>query len=722
MGCLHWKVWRKGLLLLLSGLLCGVSPQVMADDVLEMPLESLEQLPVSVDSPFEETVIDAAAPVSVLHPDDWEKRSASNLDQALEEVPSVATYYTLGGAQAVAVRGYATDLSARGIASLLDGVPIDNYSYATADYDTPYFPLSLFSSVEMVRGPGSTLYGSDAFHGVIDMHTYDADNTPHDVTVAAGSQQQGELSWLGSTGGDGPWRANAGLALNHQGDADLAYNYTDPTTGAAGQGTRNEALRDGAAFLHLETGNAANSLWQASFYGDDLQDRSYPGIGTQFFQPLQGAAAVHSLSFSGAADTMGQNSDFWMGQLVNQRALGHGLELETRLYQWRGEQTWILDQQDLPQTLAVNTPGGPVDVPCSTSVGEAGASPLFCPHTVYQGTEDERSGLHLLLKGDSDPLRTQWALGMGRDWLKVLDASILREPVAGGAPYLEETAPFSGVARHIDYALLQARTDLWKDKLSAVYGVRLDDYSDVGQSSSPRAGLVFTPLRNWAAKLLYSHAFRAPSAAEQYGSGPGSLQEANPDIRPETLATTELVLQHQGDRENTELTFFHNHWQNAIELNPVSAGVDQYQNTGNNRAKGIELTQRLALGPWSIEANASYITSINENSGQYYSAFPNYLVNAGVGRELPQGWSLWLNERAMIDMTETDAIGNSTPLDAPNYYRTDLHLERKLARYRVSLDVRNIFDRHNIEPAVFNAEGGLPDELRGFRVTVELPY
>ena len=93
-----------------------------------------------------------------------------------------------------------------------------------------------------------------------------------------------------------------------------------------------------------------------------------------------------------------------------------------------------------------------------------------------------------------------------------------------------------------------------------------------------------------------------------------------------------------------------------------------------------------------------------------------------MGRELPQGWSLWLNERAMIDMTETDAIGNSTPLDAPNYYRTDLHLERKLARYRVSLDVRNIFDRHNIEPAVFNAEGGLPDELRGFRVTVELPY
>ena len=695
-------------------------PGARAADVLEMPLESLLQLPVSVDSPFRETIIDAAAPVSVLHPEDWQKRSASNLDQALESVPSVASYYTLGGSQAVAVRGYATDLSARGIASLLDGVPIDNYSYATGVYDTPYFPLSLFSSVEMVRGPGSTLYGSDAFHGVIDMHTWDVANSPRQITLAVGSQQQGEASWVGRTEGTGSWRSSAGLALNHQGDADLGYTYTDPASGAQSRGVRDEKLRDGAAFLHLETGHADTSLWRISLYGDDFQDRSYPGIGTQFFQKLKGAAVAQSLSFAGNQDDMGQNSDFGMGQILNQRKLGHGLELESRLFLWRGEQTWILDQQGLPQTLTVLTPGGPLTLPCRSNVSQTGVSPLFCPHVAYQGTQDQRSGLHVLLKGTA--LQTQWALGLGRDWLKVLDASLVRESASGGTPYVQSTAPFAGVARHIDYALVQARTELWKDRLSAVYGVRLDDYSDLGQTSSPRAGLVYTPLPNWAAKLLYSHAFRAPSAAEQYGSGPGSLQAANPDIRPETLASSELVLQHQGEQQNTELTFFRNHWKDAIQLTPTGFGVDQYQNVGNNRAKGVELSQRLACGPWTVEANGSSVSSINENNGLYYSAFPSYIVNLGVGRSLAQGWSFWLNERAMLDLTRTDAIGNMQPLDAPNYYRMDLHVERRLDRYSMSLDVRNLLDRRNVDPSVFNAEGGLPGEPRGARVTIEVPY
>jgi iron complex outermembrane receptor protein len=706
---LHW--------LGLAGVL-GLVPCAGAADVLDLPLESLMRLPVSVDSPFQETVFDAAATVAVLRPADWQKRSANTLGQALEQVPAVASYETLGGAHALMVRGYANELSVRGIATQLDGVPLDNYSYATAAYDLPFFPLGLLGSVEMVRGPGSTLYGSDAFHGVLDLHTWLPEDGQRTLALQGGSHQLAGLTGLVANGGP-VWSASAGAALSHRGNLDNPYTFTDPASGAQREGERDNNLRDGAGMLHLETGSAQTSLWRISLYGDNYHARGFSGVGTQFYQPLQGSIQSASLNFSGAHDLIGQDSSFAQGQILNQRALGDGLELEVRVFRWQSSQTWILDNQDLPQTLT--TAGGTV-LPCRTAVAQPGASPLYCPNTLFQSVTNERSGIHVLLKDAVSLDRTQWAVGVGRDWLKVLDATVIRAPFNGAPDYVNAVSPFSGAARHVDYVLAQGRTSLLANRLAAVYGLRWDDYSDVGSSSSPRLGLIWTPRPNWAGKLLYSHAFRAPSAGELYGAGAGSLQKGNPDLKAETLDTLELVLQHQGEGKSTELVLFGNRWNNAIELNPAGLGQNQYQNSGRNRARGVELSRQARLLGWTFEGNVSWVSSLNQDTHAYYTAFPRYIANLGVGHPLPRNWSLWLNERAMLDMTATDMIGSATPVRAPNFYRTDLHLEQQRPHCRLSVDVRNLFDHHNVVPALFNAEGGIPDEPRSLVLGVEVPY
>lgn len=685
-------------------------------DLFEMPLESLMEVRVSVASPYEETVFNAAASVAVLQPEDWERRAAQTLGEALEQVPAVSTYTSLGGARMFAVRGYATELSARGIATLLDGVPLNNYSYATSAYDLPFIPLDLLGRIEMIRGPGSTLYGSDAFHGVLDIHTRSLSDASRHLAARAGSHEDGSLSLIGNTATK-TIRIDGGLALTHQGDRDLTYTYTDAFTGQAGTGVRDNHEHDASGFLHVESGESPSDfgLWRLSLYGNRYDSRGFPAIGTQFYQPLQNSFQLASLSLSGAHDVMGQESDFWQAQLLHQRELTHSLELEIKAFQWESDQTWIANLQDYPDSL---TTLGNVVLPCRTSPGQTGVSPLYCPHTLSQGTADRRRGLEALLRPQNALFgNTRWAVGFGRNWLTITDAFVRRQP--DNAPlYVETQSPYKGASRHIDHALLHVRSDFHDGKFAAVYGLRWDGYSDVGSATSPRLGLIWAHSKNWTGKLLYSHAFRAPSAAEQYGGGTGSNQLPNPDIKAETIDTLEMIWQYKSQQQATELVLFSSHWKDGIVLGPVGLGENQYQNTGRNNAQGVELSHHHQWGAWRLEGNAAYVTSRNKTSESEYNAFPTWTLNLGLGYRFLTDWEAWLNERALLDRTRTDSLGMTRAKAAPDHFRTDFHVNWKPRNYQLNFDIRNLFDRKNIAPAMYNAEGGLPDERLSVHVGV----
>lgn len=724
-----WRWRRAAALGVLAGFwLCPAwaTAAAKSSELLELPLESLMGLTVSVASPFRENVMAAASSVAVLRPEDWQRRGARSLEEALDQVPAVVSYGSLGGARMTAIRGYATELSSRGIATLLDGVPLNNFSYATANYDTPFYPLSLFNRVEMIRGPGSTLYGSDAFHGVVALTSWDPSASANSAQLSAGSQDDGVAALHINARRDSDWRVNAGIAATHHGDRDLSYTYTnpDPDSNNTATGVRDNHEHDVAGFLHLGIGAPAlsNGLWRLSFYGDRYRARGFPGLGTQFYQPLQQLFHLASLSLAQDRETSGQESGFWLVQLLHQRPLRAGLELELRSFQWQSDQTWEFDLTRHPDVLVLK--GLNIPLRCRQSPDPPSfppASPLFCGHIVHQGAADRRQGVHALLKRDEDDGATQWALGAGRDWLKVLESKGNRI-APDGTVYLDIVGIPKNAARHIDHLLFQGRTALPGGRWSVVYGVRWDDYTDVGSATSPRLGLIYQPQAAWAMKALYSHAFRAPSAVEQKGTAAGGQQLPNPNIRPETIDSVELVGQHQTEGQETELVVFQSRWQDGIVLAPLGPGINQYQNTGSNRAHGVELAHRQELGPWRLEANAAYVRSKNEQSQLAYGAFPRYTLNLGVGRRLTWQWELWVNERALLDLTQTDALGNQAALPASDFYRTDLHLSRQFSAGRLWGDVRNLTDRHNTVPALYNAEGGLPDERRSWRLGAELTF
>ena len=684
-----------------------------ARTVYDLPLEALVH--VTVASPLEGDSAGTAASVSVLEPEDWQSHAARTLDEALEQIPSVATFSSLDSARMISVRGYANEISVRGLATLLDGVPLNNYSYATSFYDLPFVPLDLLQRVEMIRGPGSTLYGSDAFHGVLSLSTVSDDMPSARAVAAAGSPGDG-VTGVSLRATEDDLEVQGGAVVTRQADRDLTYDYHDPVTGQTARGERGNAFTDRSAVLNLSAGHgdSPTGRWSLGLYGNDYRSRQFPGVGTQFYPPIGAKFPLQSLSLAADHDLAGQDSHFAMARLGYESRLADNLELKLLGYHWQAEQTWIFDFSALPTGL--RSAGG-ATVACRTAITQTGVLPTFCPHIMSQGTGDTRDGLQAsLVWRPADA--TQWVVGAGQDRLTV-DRAFVRRIGLDGTVYLDTLTPFNDVSRRVSYAWLHARTDWLDGRLSALYGVRRDDYSDTGAATSPRVGLIWRATPVWTGKLVYNHAFRAPSAAERYGGGPGSQQLENPGIRPETIDTWEAMWEYRRDDRTGGLTLFRSRWNDGIVLNPVTGTSSQYQNTGANESWGAELSHAQSLGDWSVSGNVSWVRSRNRVSGLEYSAFPRVLANLSLGREFDRGWTLQLNERLMFKRSLSDALAGQTPSAAPDYYRTDLHLQREIDDWRCWLDIRNLFNRGNIESALFNAEGGLPEEGINARLGVE---
>ena len=218
-----------------------------ADDVFDLSLEELQSIKVEVASLFEDDILDIASSTAVLHRSDWQNRNASTLGQALEAVPSVFANTIWGGSEVIAIRGYATELSVRGVSYTIDNLPLGTYTYANTGYAIPRMPLPLMQQVEMIRGPGSALYGSDAFHGVL---AFKLANEP--ISHSTGQLQHGtnkqQVNLLNTQISE-HWQINSGIAYEQDGPHDPSYQNTNPNTGEIKTSLRKQSMEIISAYV-----------------------------------------------------------------------------------------------------------------------------------------------------------------------------------------------------------------------------------------------------------------------------------------------------------------------------------------------------------------------------------------------------------------------------------------------------------------------------------------
>ncbi|HVS29978.1 MAG TPA: TonB-dependent receptor [Thermoanaerobaculia bacterium] len=271
--------------LVFSSILVLVVPLAHAQSVSEEIVVTASALP--------ETLVKTPATVSIVTKDDIELRAASDLGAVLRDVPGVTVALTgsAGKSATLFIRGG----SSKQALVLWNGIELNDAYYS--GYNVGQFSTAGVERVEVVRGPFSALYGSEAVSGVVNVLT--APSRSH-ATVLAEAGQHG--FWNGLASGavlSDRWTVNG--ALERRGDDGFASNDDYESTTAAGGVTLTprDSLSIGllARLTSYELGiprapNAAGTAFVAS-----LQRRE-EGTATQVIVPVRYAGYELRLSES----------------------------------------------------------------------------------------------------------------------------------------------------------------------------------------------------------------------------------------------------------------------------------------------------------------------------------------------------------------------------------------------------------------------------------------
>jgi iron complex outermembrane receptor protein len=150
-------------------------------------LDALLRTPISTAAKYEQTISDVAASVTVVTSEEIARYGWYTLADALESMGGIHTSYNRGYTS-IGVRGLSlpADYNNRFLV-LIDGHPlVENVSNSIGVDTTLALDLSQFSRIEVVRGPGSVLYGTGAMFGVINLITRD-ERDPSAIAAGAGS-------------------------------------------------------------------------------------------------------------------------------------------------------------------------------------------------------------------------------------------------------------------------------------------------------------------------------------------------------------------------------------------------------------------------------------------------------------------------------------------------------------------------------------------------------
>jgi outer membrane receptor for ferrienterochelin and colicins len=201
--------------------------------------------------------------------------------------------------------------------------------------------------------------------------------------------------------------------------------------------------------------------------------------------------------------------------------------------------------------------------------------------------------------------------------------------------------------------------------LSLTLGFRYDRYSTSDEYLAPRAAMVFHAARDVTFKLLYGEAFRAPSIYEKYyyddtGNG-GYKQKVNPLLTGEKIRTFELVVEHDlGAGLLGTISLYSFRMKGLIDLIQDSTdGFYEYKNIRQVEAAGFELGLRARLNNgWQGYANYSYQMARNESDDLKITNSPTHLAKAGLS--FPMLRTFQLGVQALYESARRTVYGTKT--------------------------------------------------------------
>ena len=253
-------------------------------------------------------------------------------------------------------------------------------------------------------------------------------------------------------------------------------------------------------------------------------------------------------------------------------------------------------------------------------------------------------------------------------------------------------------------------------ELTVNAGFRYDYYSSVKASTDPRVALIYHPADRTALKLVYGQAFRVPNVYEKYYSVP--TNSPNPALKPESIRSTELVWEQSlSNRLWLSTSAFHDTLADLISVEPTGNELQIFRNLQKVESDGLELELNGRL-PHGFEGIASYSfqESKDRDAGQFLNNSPRHLAKLNLIQPI-LGRSLFVNLDAQYRSGMQTLAGNSiSPFSIVNVNL----FGRKIGRHAdVSAGFYNLLDKKYYDPPSSAVpEDAIQQDGRAFRVKI----
>src|SRR6202790_453356 len=168
-------------------------------DLSQVPLEDLMNIEVTSVSRKAQKISLAAAAIFVITQEDIHRSGATNIPDLLRIVPGLDVSQINANSWAVSARGFNYQFSDK-LLVLIDGRAVYTPLLGGVNWDTQNVPLEDIDRIEVIRGPGATIWGANAVNGVINIVTRRAENTKGGL-VTAGGGTEGLAQGPGPNGG-----------------------------------------------------------------------------------------------------------------------------------------------------------------------------------------------------------------------------------------------------------------------------------------------------------------------------------------------------------------------------------------------------------------------------------------------------------------------------------------------------------------------------------------
>jgi outer membrane receptor for ferrienterochelin and colicins len=518
-------------------------------DLSTLSLAQLGDIVITSASMHRESLRDAPASVTVITAEDIRRFGYRTLAQALAYVPgfyagSDHTYSSVG-IRGFSLPGYET----RYIVMINGHSMADNIVDSTfVDYELP-IDLSLVERIEVVRGPSSALYGSNAVLATINIVTR-RPSDEHGTTARFETDSNRGRKVAASTAVPLGKRASlllAGSVLNSAGARDLYFSEFDAPGANFGHAVDMDGEKGYHAFADLTWGN-----WEAIAV-----------TGTRVkTQPVAWGGTVFNDRGTSAEDARGFAEALYAKALPGERELSWRTSYD--FFRHRGR-----DDYEGPHGVVDNR--------------QAGLGDWITSKFTYR-LPDSWSG-HLTLGTEA------------KVDLRALQEMFIVIPVRQSQLSVDQPDRYVGVFAQQEWA--------WGKRWLVNLGGRVD-WSWLKKSSvSPRAAVVYKPTAKTDLKLIYGRGFRNPSSFDTLWDNNRLSPVANPPLRPETTNAYELDVDHAfTSRFRTRASAYRYSVNDLIQQVFLPAGGSEYVNTDKVRATGASL-ELACLLPAGVEASAS---------------------------------------------------------------------------------------------------------------------